>query len=401
MPVYIVYYLPCTVSLLWTLMFLLKNRDGRQTMFLAALAMTSFYMASIATMLSPHGNYTLVARMTVIDIPVCLSLFATVFIYISLLVSDSRPRKSYWLLYLPALGTEAVVAFLYSKIGFDQAALVFKTADGFGLSALTGFSGFHRQLYRISTEVVSLLAVAFAAIISTRSIWVMKNCGYRFGDIFRFFFRGAVGRRPVIESVLFISCVVFLLPFTMTGPAFMREHTSLTVCCALCMALSIHFLGYIEYFSRSVSLRFRDLSRLKLPAAEDNPESGKEEAIQETDIQNIEALLLHKRFRSLMEDDKAFLDDSITTEMIAGKLDVSRSTLSNMINSIYGLPFRTVLAQYRIDFAKEYMIGNPKAKQEEIAMASGFKDAPSFNRKFKEVTGISPQIWLLTRDKKN
>jgi AraC-like DNA-binding protein len=53
-----------------------------------------------------------------------------------------------------------------------------------------------------------------------------------------------------------------------------------------------------------------------------------------------------------------------------------------------------MLASYRIAFAKQYMLDNPNASVDDVAEVSGFGDRSTFFHKFKEVTGMSPKVWL-------
>ena len=54
----------------------------------------------------------------------------------------------------------------------------------------------------------------------------------------------------------------------------------------------------------------------------------------------------------------------------------------------------------RIDYAEQYILNHPEAKQAEIAQACGFLSASSFNNMFKKVTGLTPKMWLATGEGK-
>ena len=75
-------------------------------------------------------------------------------------------------------------------------------------------------------------------------------------------------------------------------------------------------------------------------------------------------------------------------------MGVGRTTLSQMINQKYGVPFRDLLNRYRIEAVKAYLMSDPTATQETLAYECGFKYASALNRKFKEAEGETPFSWI-------
>ena len=49
-----------------------------------------------------------------------------------------------------------------------------------------------------------------------------------------------------------------------------------------------------------------------------------------------------------------------------------------------------------VECAKQYMLKNPVATLEDVAQYSGFNDSASLCHKFKDVTGMSPKVWLVS-----
>ncbi len=96
-----------------------------------------------------------------------------------------------------------------------------------------------------------------------------------------------------------------------------------------------------------------------------------------------------------MDEEHIFTDNSLTVNSLADSFGVSRSTMSSIVSSVFGMPFREYVNDRRIEYAKEYMLANPKATQEAIAAECGFKDGNLFNRKFKRVVGETPLEWLV------
>lgn len=94
-----------------------------------------------------------------------------------------------------------------------------------------------------------------------------------------------------------------------------------------------------------------------------------------------------------MEEEKAFLQPDISIEKVAAQLGTNRFYISRLVNVEQSMTFRDYINSLRIDYAKEYMKEHPTETQEQVAFACGFSSASYFNRKFKLITGHSPQDW--------
>lgn len=94
-----------------------------------------------------------------------------------------------------------------------------------------------------------------------------------------------------------------------------------------------------------------------------------------------------------MKDEKAFLQPDISIEKVAAQLGTNRFYISRLVNVEQSMNFRDYINSLRIDYAKSYMKEHPTETQEQLALACGFSSASYFNRKFKQITGFSPQDW--------
>ncbi|HZW77050.1 MAG TPA: helix-turn-helix domain-containing protein [Flavobacteriaceae bacterium] len=109
--------------------------------------------------------------------------------------------------------------------------------------------------------------------------------------------------------------------------------------------------------------------------------------------------LMVERF---MDAQKPFLDPDLTLPALADGLNVSTHHLSQVINEKHGSNFFDYINRYRVEEVKR------KIQMEQyqnysllgIALESGFNSKSSFNRVFKQVTGITPSQFKtsLTRD---
>lgn len=106
------------------------------------------------------------------------------------------------------------------------------------------------------------------------------------------------------------------------------------------------------------------------------------------------------RFQTLMLNEQLFLQPGLSLQDVAQKLHTNKTYISKLVNNTYNLGFPELLNTLRIDYAEQYIINHPNARQEEIAKACGFLSASSFNNIFRKITGMTPKIWMLSIDNK-
>lgn len=90
---------------------------------------------------------------------------------------------------------------------------------------------------------------------------------------------------------------------------------------------------------------------------------------------------------------KVYLKESITLIEMAQLLNVSRTTLSNFINTEENQNFNSWINQLRISEAKNLMINNPEFSISYISVATGYSEQSNFSREFKQITGETPSAW--------
>lgn len=93
-----------------------------------------------------------------------------------------------------------------------------------------------------------------------------------------------------------------------------------------------------------------------------------------------------------MTENKPFLIPEITLSSLASELEVTPDYLSGIINNILGKNFFDFINHYRIEEFKtrSLAVENKKYTLLSIAYDCGFNSKATFNRVFKNVTGITP-----------
>ena len=100
-------------------------------------------------------------------------------------------------------------------------------------------------------------------------------------------------------------------------------------------------------------------------------------------------------FVNLMVDEQVFTDQDIKLNVVAARLEVSRTYLSQVINETYSQNFTAYINSYRINLAKTYLLSEEYDKYsiQGIAEIVGFKSVSAFNTSFKKSIGLAPSYY--------
>ena len=153
-----------------------------------------------------------------------------------------------------------------------------------------------------------------------------------------------------------------------------------TVIIIIVVALIV--LAYIIYIWRQ---RRRTADGRELLA-----DSEKAEPLPPSDGQESELL---QRLRQLMEQEQLYLNSELTISDLADRLGLHRNQLSDCINRQTGATFSQLVANYRVEHAKQLLRQQPDMKVSVVGSESGFANEKSFFRTFKAATGMTPSEW--------
>lgn len=448
-----IYFLPSIVSLLWFFSFLLKNKSYRQGLFCCAEGLSIAFYAVLGTYFYPDVHYDTMVKVETVGIP-CGLLFP-VFLVSFMYMHFSGKRlghRFFFLLVIPAIVVGVTINLLSFLLGFDAAADICRqhmTPEG-----LTG--ALNTEMARIYClvryDIFRFFNYANIFIIAILCISIMHRQGYRFGDIFRFFFRRKPTTRSRTIAVMYMVELMILASVLILGRKYISENVISGVLLTIALAAVKHIIAYLEFYSDDDKMvTLYELSHLTLfygkisdrpleemtkeesdpaegntPAEKNAPEEkeevevviGGEENTEEEEEEKEEALEIEKthietlittahikmdkrieQFRELMEDKKIWMDEDLTAQTICDMMDIGKTTLSALISQQYDSTLRDLINQYRIEEAKKFMAENPKSTQEIVAEHCGFKNAQYFNTQFKKLVGETPAMWLATQTK--
>lgn len=286
-------------------------------------------------------------------------------------------------------------------------------------------------IFRIVMLVESLLLLVYFA-------YICRKKHFKLSDWTGFLLRGYKMR--VLEIQLTLSLLVmvgFSVKIFLHVP-FYRIHPVLTVVIVLVMSAILFFFGLFALFGSKESISMDDVrSALRFNYSRENQSRVSEQVVMDM-VNNLQGqslthVISHMvmqtegdedpsssksagapsltsalfgnnsqswdegtlvyRFQHLMQDELLFLRQGLSLQDVAERLDSNKTYISKMVNQTYGIGFPEVLNIMRVDYAQQYMSSHPDAAQEDIAKASGFQSASSFNSTFKRITGYTPKVW--------
>ena len=157
-------------------------------------------------------------------------------------------------------------------------------------------------------------------------------------------------------------------------------------------AIVFYFLFAVKF------INYTKIFTLIEPAIAHPPQSNLEILNEKTEIFESDALLVQNNYKwkglkKIIIDEKHYLKEQVTLEDIAKILQISRTTLSNLINSEEGQNFYSWINSLRIEHAKKLIINNPEYNISQVAQLTGFTETSNFSRAFKSITGRTPTEW--------
>jgi AraC-like DNA-binding protein len=107
---------------------------------------------------------------------------------------------------------------------------------------------------------------------------------------------------------------------------------------------------------------------------------------------------LFEEVDAYIRDRKRFLDVDLKINHLAYELGTNEKYISQAIQRGANMKFVDYIAQLRVEEAKR-LLSEPGSRQysvKEVAMKSGFGNQPQFQRRFKQLTGMTPSVFRAT-----
>ena len=99
--------------------------------------------------------------------------------------------------------------------------------------------------------------------------------------------------------------------------------------------------------------------------------------------------LILSNLQKILKEEKPYLNPDLTIKQLAEMLEVNSNQLSQVINELLQKNFHQLINEYRVEEVKQN-INDTSRTLLGIALDSGFNSKSSFNRIFKDITGLTP-----------
>ena len=105
---------------------------------------------------------------------------------------------------------------------------------------------------------------------------------------------------------------------------------------------------------------------------------------------------LARRLQKAMEEDRLYLDPSLNVNLLAEHTGIAAKTVSAVLNQHLDKSFSTFVNEYRVEAFKKRVLEQDSSHLTipGIAMECGFSSAATFQRIFKQLTGMPPSRFI-------
>ena len=152
---------------------------------------------------------------------------------------------------------------------------------------------------------------------------------------------------------------------------------------SLAMTVFIYTVGYLGYHQPEI-FAGQKLQQVFLPPK-----------YKSSSLTKLAAQSLLQKLLQLMEKERVYQNNELRLSILAEQLNTTPHHLSQVINESLGKSFSEFINEYRVKEAQQ-MLSDPENRQTyiiDIAYAAGFNNKTSFNKAFKEATGMSPSVF--------
>ena len=125
-------------------------------------------------------------------------------------------------------------------------------------------------------------------------------------------------------------------------------------------------------------------------------QSIKESKTKSIRLTEQESKKLIKVIQSAMTEDKLYLEPNLELHRLVKHVGSDQRTVSHVLNHYFHMSFNTFVNHYRVEEVKQQMVVSEKRhlKLSGIAFECGFNSQSTFQRAFKQSTGLSPKAYL-------
>lgn len=367
--------LPVYVTLMWGLVFFFgKKSSGKANLVLAAfmLAASFLYFSHIIFFNRFYQLYSFIDSIYILTL---LSVYPLFYAYILLLSAQKINISRYKLHFIPGIFLALVSLILtlvlnpIQRIEYVKEVLIARNLKGLDLTTIEGVKG---AIFLIARSIFIIHAIVYMVL----SIRMANRHNKLITDYYSNTERRSLNWvRNISFIVLFVSMMGISL--AIIGRTFFIHHELTLLIPSLLFSTIYFFIG----FHANQQLISDELIEI---AMEEEQTTNKISQLQEKKLKS--------RLIALFEKEKIYKNSDLRITTVSESLQTNRTYISRLINEEFGMNFNEFVNLYRIKEA-EYFLSHEEHNPytlEYIAEKSGFGNANSFTRAFKEFKGITP-----------
>ncbi len=402
--------LQCATCLLWLFLAMMRsNKTLAQKMLVPIMLLSFATFFGDLYFSAPSADSHMQVWLDIMSQFLSPSLAPLILIFVFARY-NTRTKPWWWLLWLALpLGLGLTSVLLYGMIGADASAELMEHYTRHGLPLPDKFNSppCKAHLFVEAILFFVLVSLQMASVIGFL-VWRLAKDRLTPKKLLLFTRKRIKLKTNTVIVLLLIPLLLCVIARCATGTAYYGT-TFAKVILPLLTTLLITMLCNVTLNVRGERLRIDMLGGDASPAHDktvQNVTAGKDVGLNVAfphgaepenaagiNMSPEEYSALLRRFNHELVTRKGFLDEDMTLRKLVGTLGYNRTYLSYLVNKEYGIPFRDVVGQLRIDHAMKYMKEHPGCLQETVAQECGFTSAPAFNRKFSQVVGMTPRLW--------
>lgn len=347
---------------LFVVLSLRRTNTQNQNNFKFIILAFTIYIGEFLLVITGLIRYT--PHLVLVTYPLIFCI-GPLFIFFAQKITHTFQKKTYWLLLIPLL-------FYLLLIPFYGASVSYK------LSILNDFSKMQSHypviFFFTSTplpfNLYTIVLLLFSARLIKQKVPISKES--RRISVFLLMLALGLGFFALLYCInqifpnQWLRFVVFLQPFL--------------------FALGLHFVGYWLIFTPEITRHFiksDQNSYTKSPL----PKEYKGKYVQ--------------RLQQLLTEQKPYLINSFSSEVLAKELGISKHYLSQVLSQELQTSFSELINKLRIEEACLRLVSQDRPVVQNIALEVGYNNKVSFYRAFKKFTQKTPSEYLEEHKKHN
>jgi len=257
---------------------------------------------------------------------------------------------------------------------------------------------YHQTILTILNEIISLQGIVYSVL----AILLIRKYQKKIKD-----YVSTVHKS--ITKVLYIGISLNLLSWTMGIIDVHLRYFNITLGVDL-FAITYLILVVVIYVISYAALKSPEMFKLEMEfepkgkiviheTDELSPQGQGSEDSAANNTESDDSRQLHKlnnRLIAFIQSEKPYLNPELSLPVLAEALETSRNHLSNIINKVHNKNFYEFINEYRVEEVKSLMADpkNKHLKLMSLAYDAGFNSKATFNRIFKQMTGMTPSQYL-------